>query len=98
MPVPPIRRYATPSNCGYFSAVVKRTEAAPRVSAMADRFAEVRDKVFAGTRLTFDDGLALERQPDPFALGELANFVRERKNGNRTYYNVNTHLNPTNVC
>jgi len=65
---------------------------------MADRFAEVRDKVFAGTRLTFDDGLALERQPDPFALGELANFVRERKNGNRTYYNVNTHLNPTNVC
>ncbi len=31
-------------------------------------------------------------------VGELANLVRERKNGNRAYYNINTHLNPTNVC
>jgi aminodeoxyfutalosine synthase len=31
-------------------------------------------------------------------LGELANLVRERKNGNAAYYNINTHLNPTNVC
>jgi aminodeoxyfutalosine synthase len=31
-------------------------------------------------------------------LGELANLVRERKNGNLAYYNINTHLNPTNVC
>ena len=30
--------------------------------------------------------------------GELANLVRERKNGNRAYYNVNTHLNATNIC
>ena len=36
-------------------------------------------------------------QADLFTLGELANLVRERKNGN-AYYNVNTHLNPTNVC
>ena len=35
---------------------------------------------------------------DLFTLGELANLVRERKNGNVAYYNVNTHLNPTNVC
>ena len=31
-------------------------------------------------------------------VGELANLVRERKNGNVAYYNINTHLNPTNVC
>ena len=31
-------------------------------------------------------------------MGELANLVRERKNGNFAYYNINTHLNPTNVC
>ena len=31
-------------------------------------------------------------------VGELANLVRERKNGNAAYYNINTHLNPTNVC
>jgi aminodeoxyfutalosine synthase len=64
----------------------------------ADRLKEIREKVHAGMRLTFDDGLALEHSADLFTLGELANLVRERKNGNRTYYNVNTHLNPTNVC
>jgi aminodeoxyfutalosine synthase len=62
------------------------------------RLASVRDKVRAGDRLSFADGLALEACPDLFFLGELANLVRERKNGNRTYYNVNEHLNPTNVC
>jgi aminodeoxyfutalosine synthase len=60
--------------------------------------AAIRDKVHAGQRLSFDDGLALEASNDLFTLGELANLVREQKNGSRTYYNVNTHLNPTNVC
>ena len=58
----------------------------------------IRDKVHNGVRLTFEDGLALERSTDLFTLGELANLVRERKNGKVAYYNVNTHLNPTNVC
>ena len=58
----------------------------------------IRDKVHAGERLTFDDGLTLDATSDLFTVGELANLVRERKNGNITYYNVNTHLNPTNVC
>ena len=58
----------------------------------------IREKVEAGRRLSFDDGVFLATEADLFTLGELANFVRERKNGNRTYYNVNTHLNPTNVC
>src|SRR5947199_6586900 len=62
------------------------------------RLAALRDKVEAGERLSFDDGLFLAEQADLFTLGELANRVRERKNGNFTYYNVNTHLNPTNVC
>jgi aminodeoxyfutalosine synthase len=62
------------------------------------RLAEVRDKVEAGRRLSFDDGIFLDREADLFTLGELANRVRERKNGNLTYYNVNEHLNPTNVC
>src|SRR5258705_6392704 len=58
----------------------------------------IRAKVEAGLRLSFDDGLYLEEHADLFMLGELANLVRERKNGNRAYYNVNEHLNPTNVC
>lgn len=59
---------------------------------------DIRAKVEAGQRLSFDDGLFLENQVDLFTLGELANLVRERKNGNVAYYNVNTHLNATNVC
>jgi len=62
------------------------------------KLSAIREKVEAGQRLSFDDGMALEQHADLFALGELANLVRERKNGNRAYYNVNEHLNPTNVC
>jgi aminodeoxyfutalosine synthase len=59
----------------------------------------IREKVEAGQRLSLDDGLVLERPDVPLPeLGELANLVRERKNGNAAYYNINTHLNPTNVC
>ncbi len=68
------------------------------MTTTAARLADLRDKVFAGERLTFDDGLFLDQNADLFTLGELANFVREKKNGNVTFYNVNQHLNPTNVC
>jgi aminodeoxyfutalosine synthase len=62
------------------------------------RLEALREKVEAGERLSFEDGLALEASNDLFALGSMANRVRERINGNFGYYNVNTHLNPTNVC
>jgi aminodeoxyfutalosine synthase len=58
----------------------------------------IRTRILAGNRLSFDDGLYLAEQADLFSLGELANIVRERKSGNRVFYNVNSHLNPTNVC
>lgn len=62
------------------------------------RIEGIREKVEAGARLSADDGVFLFEYPDLFELGELANVVRERLNGNDCYYNVNTHLNPTNVC
>jgi aminodeoxyfutalosine synthase len=62
------------------------------------RLEAIREKVNAGVRLSFDDGLALYESNDLFALGEMANTVRERYNGNFAYYNINTHINPTNVC
>jgi aminodeoxyfutalosine synthase len=65
---------------------------------MDNRLAEIRSKVENAQRLSMDDGLHLDQHADLFTLGELANIVRERKNGNVTYYNVNEHLNPTNVC
>jgi aminodeoxyfutalosine synthase len=64
----------------------------------AIRIRAIEEKVRAGERLSFDDGIALEESTDLFALGEMANLVRERLNGNFGYYNVNTHINPTNVC
>jgi aminodeoxyfutalosine synthase len=62
------------------------------------QMALIRQKVEAGQRLSYDDGMILYDQADLFTLGQLANVVRERKNSNFTYYNVNTHINPTNVC
>ncbi|HVS74198.1 MAG TPA: aminofutalosine synthase MqnE [Candidatus Acidoferrales bacterium] len=55
-------------------------------------------KVLAGERLGFDDGIALYRTPDLLAVGWLANHVREKRHGNICYFNVNRHINPTNVC
>jgi len=59
----------------------------------------IRAKIESGKRLALDDGLFLYDPETPLhEIGELANFVRERKNGNFAYYNINTHLNATNVC
>lgn len=56
------------------------------------------DKVRDGERLSFDDGVQLYRTKDLLAVGYLANLVRERLQGNVTWFNVNRHINPTDVC
>ncbi|HKI18149.1 MAG TPA: radical SAM protein, partial [Isosphaeraceae bacterium] len=68
------------------------------MASEANRIRLIGEKVEAGERLSFEDGQALEASNDLFALGSMANLVRERCNGNFGYYNVNTHINPTNVC
>jgi aminodeoxyfutalosine synthase len=72
----------------------------PRHAFQTDdlRLQLIADKVFARERLSLDDGIALYLSPDILALGWLANHVRERMHGNVTYFNVNRHINPTNVC
>src|SRR6202453_97390 len=55
-------------------------------------------KVEKEERLSFDDGVALYRSGDILAVGWLANLVRERMHGDIAYFNVNRHINPTNVC
>jgi aminodeoxyfutalosine synthase len=59
---------------------------------------QIADKVFAEQRLDFADGVALYRSSDILAVGWLANYVREKLHGNVAYFNVNRHINPTNVC
>ena len=58
----------------------------------------IYEKVLAGERLSFEDGLRLYETPDTLSVGALANIVRERKNGNRAYFNRNQHINYTNIC
>jgi len=62
------------------------------------RLESIHEKVLARERLDFDDGVALYRTGDILAVGWLANHVRERMHGDKTYFNVNRHINPTNVC
>ncbi|HKF41510.1 MAG TPA: aminofutalosine synthase MqnE [Thermoanaerobaculia bacterium] len=67
-------------------------------SFRGSELSELAEKVFAGERLTFDDGVRLFRTKDFLGLGRLANRVREERHGNLAFYNVNRYLNPTNLC
>ncbi len=58
----------------------------------------IGQKVVNGTRITFDEGVTLFEKGELGFLGMLANFVRESKNGNKTFFNRNFHIEPTNIC
>ncbi len=62
------------------------------------RLEPIAPKVLAGERLTAEDGRALFQTHDLLAVGWLANHVREQRHGNVCYFNVNRHINPTNIC
>src|SRR5882724_481858 len=63
-----------------------------------EKLNRIADRIFASERLSFDDGVALYATTDLPALGKLADTVRRRLHGKTTYFNVNRHFNPTNVC
>ncbi len=59
---------------------------------------QIEDKIYNGIRLEFEEGVYLfEKAPLP-KVRELANFVREKKHGDKTYYVVNHHINYSNIC
>src|SRR5579862_1917873 len=62
------------------------------------RLRPIADKVLAGERLGAADGILLYRSPDLLAVGWLANHIREKRHGDICYFNVNRHINPTNIC
>lgn len=70
--------------------------AAERVAG--EELIDIHQKVVTGQRLSFEDGLRLCRTPNLTAVGYLANIVRERKHGAKTYYVRNQHINYTNIC
>lgn len=69
------------------------------VASITAQLDAIRRKFDCGERLDADEGEFLFRpEVDLHAVGEMADLVRRRKNGEAVYYNVNAHLNPTNVC
>jgi len=60
--------------------------------------ASIAEKVLAGTRLSREDGAALYASHDLLGIGQMADFARNRMNGDRVYFMVNRHINPTNIC
>jgi aminodeoxyfutalosine synthase len=63
-----------------------------------EELSRIAEKIYSGERLSREDGVRLFQSSDLLGLGTLANYVREKMHGNKTYYNQNLHLNPTNVC
>jgi aminodeoxyfutalosine synthase len=59
---------------------------------------QIGEKILAGERITPAEGLELFERGTLSYLGALANFVRERLHGDKTYFNRNFHIEPTNVC
>ena len=59
---------------------------------------KIGEKVFANQRINFDEGVMLFEKASLSYVGALANWVREQKHGNNTYFNRNFHIEPTNVC
>jgi aminodeoxyfutalosine synthase len=59
---------------------------------------QIAQKVFADERISEEDGLLLFEKGELSYLGALANYIREKRHGNKTYFNRNFHMEPTNVC
>src|ERR1044072_5869066 len=57
-----------------------------------------QNKVYKGERITDDEALLLFEKGSLSFLGSLANYIREKKHGDITYFNRNFHIEPTNVC
>jgi aminodeoxyfutalosine synthase len=69
------------------------------VGQMADRaLRPIAEKVLGGERLDQEDGMRLFESRDIFSIGAMADFVRRSRHGNVAYYNINRHINYSNIC
>ncbi|MEM9662872.1 MAG: radical SAM protein [Planctomycetota bacterium] len=84
----------TPQLDGQFDADLFR----PRLGTPDPALDAIRDKVLRGERLTLDDGDVLYTTPDIWTVCELANLVRDKLHPGVAYYNINRHMNYSNVC
>lgn len=68
------------------------------ITGLPERLQQVAKKVEGNQRITIEDCLELFEKADLGFVGALANLIRNRKHGNKTYFNKNFHLEPTNIC
>ena len=61
-------------------------------------FAPIAEKLLHGQALSHADGMTLYQSRDLHGLGRMANYMREKLHGDKTFYNRNRHINYTNVC
>jgi aminodeoxyfutalosine synthase len=59
---------------------------------------DIQEKIYNNERITDEEGLLLFQNGSLPFLGSLANYIREKKHGDITYFNRNFHIEPTNVC
>src|SRR5690606_24849723 len=62
------------------------------------RLKEIAEKVYHGERVSEEEGVSLYERGELGYLGTLANYIREKRHGDRTYFNRNFHIEPTNLC
>ncbi|RWY54328.1 aminofutalosine synthase MqnE [Mucilaginibacter gilvus] len=74
-----------------FKILLNNPQLLPELKAIAQ-------KVLDKQRITFDEGVLLYEKAELGYLGILANYLREQKHGNKTYFNRNFHIEPTNLC
>lgn len=65
---------------------------------LGEDFRAIAQKVFDNQRITEEEGILLFEKGELGYLGSLANYIREKRHGHRTYFNRNFHIEPTNVC
>jgi aminodeoxyfutalosine synthase len=91
-----------PYSCSFAPKSQIMTNVAPIekiISEVKDKqLQRIGEKILANERITPEEGLRLFEKGSLSWLGALANFVRERRHGNKTYFNRNFHIEPTNVC
>ncbi|MEO7175698.1 MAG: aminofutalosine synthase MqnE, partial [Saprospiraceae bacterium] len=74
------------------------TEILSTSKSISPELDQVCKKVMSNQRISPADGLILFEQAELGMLGYMANFIREQKHGDKTYFNRNFHIEPTNVC
>jgi aminodeoxyfutalosine synthase len=90
------------SNCNFTPSTVRIMSSAIQVETIigtTDKdLSRIGEKILGQERITQEEGLVLFERGSLSYLGALANHVRERMHGDKTYFNRNFHIEPTNVC